>query len=1054
MEFQENPYLIWQLIPALVTIWLGIYVQSRPRKKPESNVLSLLVFAGAFWSLANAIQLASPDHSWQLFWHRVAFGAIVTIPTAWFFLAVKFTGYFRKQVERLHLLYFVAPGLTILAILTNPYHKLFFPSSGIITLNGFSILASDSGPLFLFHTLYSYLLVTLGMLFLGFVLLKNFKKYGTQAYGLIIGVITPLVGNILYIFGPLPPGFPDPTPITFTITGIAFTWAIFAGRMLDIVPTAHETIVDHLSNGVMVLDLENKVMDINPAAIEILGLHPPDPCGRPLAELLNHDPQMRGTILHSLANPDRGSRDMFARLQVNGNSYEVRISGIWDKHGHDTGRMLQFMDISHQKQAEDNLATAKENLASILDTLKDYYFEVDVRGYVTNINKAFCEHLGFSRKEDVLGKHFRHFTNRESARQVFLNFGKVMETKRTVELFQYSYHTRDGRAHVGETTVSPIIEGNTVIGARGVLRDVTNRVKADEILHRTKDDLEARAQELAALNRIATLSNQSLNLHAILQALCVELTRIFPIRNAGIALITEDRKSLEVVAFHSADPTEESALGIMLPLEGNLSSQEVIEKKKTVVIQDSQTDPRMELLAKLSKSRGTKAIMIVPLLARGNAIGTIGMPALDPDHIFSEADIKLAEIIASQIAAAIDNAQLFAKTETALDVAERDLEIGRQIQSGFFPEAIPDIPGWEISAHFEAARQVAGDFYDFFQFENSKLVALVIADVCDKGVGAALFMVLFRSLLRAFSKTEINLQTAEGRLKNIMLNTNNYIAEIHGNSNMFATLLFGILDPESGKLFYVNGGHEPPVIMDKEGKTIQRLMPTGPAIGLFPNVRIEVEQVELDKGDFLVGFTDGVKDAQNNENQSFSEARFLKYLQVPWTSLFSMLFELDIELQNFMGGKKQFDDITLIAIRRKLNPDREQHAICRKADLSILGELRSFVESAAAQCGVNHNDASAFELAMEEACTNIIQHGYEGKEPGFLSLFFEAEANKARLIIRDDGKHFSSNEAGNPNKTFMDNVSYNKIEKGGNQLILEKNTQVQILERDIDYLRH
>ena len=105
----------------------------------------------------------------------------------------------------------------------------------------------------------------------------------------------------------------------------------------------------------------------------------------------------------------------------------------------------------------------------------------------------------------------------------------------------------------------------------------------------------------------------------------------------------------------------------------------------------------------------------------------------------------------------------------------------RQIQSGFFPESLPQIPGWEIATHFHAARQVSGDFYDVFQFRNSDFTAFIIADVCDKGVGAALFMVLFRSLLRAFSETKINVDNVREQIHTIILNTSNFIATYHSN---------------------------------------------------------------------------------------------------------------------------------------------------------------------------------------------------------------------------------------------------------------------------------
>jgi sigma-B regulation protein RsbU (phosphoserine phosphatase) len=706
-------------------------------------------------------------------------------------------------------------------------------------------------------------------------------------------------------------------------------------------------------------------------------------------------------------------------------------------------------------QIETNSEQTRKTLLSVLDSLQDSYFESDLAGVMTYANQAFCDSLGFSR-EEVIGKHFRHFTIRKTIREIYQKFNQVIETKTPLEPFRYDYRTKDGRFYIAETTVSPIIENGEVVGTRGVIRDITDKVLAEEALRQTKEEAEARAEQLAAINRISMIVNQSLNLHDNLQALCQELTKIFPIRNAGIGLLGADHESLEIVAFHAIDLEEESALGMVLPFEGNPSSQEVIEQKKTIVVQDAQSDPRMSSIADISKSRGTKSIMIVPLLTRGEAIGTIGMPARDPQHVFTPNEMELAGTIASQIATAIDNARLYARTEHALDVAERDLEIGRQIQSGFFPEKLPEIPGWEIAAHFHAARQVAGDFYDVFRFRDSHYTAFIIADVCDKGVGAALFMVLFRSLLRAFSEVEMDAGNVKEQLLHIILSTNNFIAEYHGRSNMFATLFFGILDPDNGVLFYVNGGHEPPVILDKDGRITRRLMPTGPAVGMFPDLDFHVEEIQLDCGDCLVGFTDGTTDAKNNAGELFSEERLLRSISAPWTSLFSMFFELNTELRRHIGNQQQFDDITLISFRRKLTAERNQHAICRVARLDVLGELREFAEQAARYSGLSNEVVFAFKLATEEICANIIQYGYEGVEPGFLSLFFDVDEQVARLIIRDDGKHFPPDQAKSPDfeanwaekeigglgiylvKQLMDHVTYEKTAENINQLILEK----------------
>jgi phosphoserine phosphatase RsbU/P len=1054
MQFQTNPYLIWQVIPGVILFGIALYVQSRPIRKRESGAFIWMMLGGAFWAFANAIQLITPDMGWQEFWNRLTYAGIMVVPTAWFLLSVKLTGFLREKVDAFERYFYLPPALLYLLLLTSGWHKLFFVTFEAVSVGGYVALQNQYGPLFYVHTAYSYLLMVSGIAILGWSLITNFSKYGAQVYGLIIGVLAPLLGNVYYLFGPIPPGFPDPTPIIFTVTGAVFAWAIFGGKILEVVPFAHDAIVQKLSTGIVILDQDKSILDINPAAREILGLWSRSLLNEYFADALHDQPELAGKLIALLNGHSSNGREVQITIPQTNRIFGVFVSRIGDAGSDTTGWIIQFNDVTERKQAEANLEIARRTLESVLDTLQEGYFEADSTGVVTYGNKAFINHLGFSRQE-VVGKHFRHFTERRSIREIFQIFGAVIDSREPSEVFRYDYRSKDGRVYIAETTVAPIIEDGEVVGTRGMMRDITDRVAAEEELLKAKQEIESRAEELAAINRISMIVSQSLNLKEVLQTLCVELTRIFTIRNAGIGLLDAEKEHLEIVAFHAVDPLEKSALGLRLPFEGNTSSQEVIRGKKTVVIQDAQNDPRTSSVADVSRTRGTKSIMIVPLLTRGEAIGTIGMPARDPDHVFTSYEISLAETIASQIAAVIDNAKLHTETETALNIAERDLEIGRQIQSGFFPEKLPEIPGWEIAAHFHAARQVAGDFYDVFQFKNSKFTAFVIADVCDKGVGAALFMVLFRSLLRAYSGATVDRDIVRERLLEIVNNTNDFIAVYHGKSNMFATLFFGILDPDTGDLYYVNGGHEPPVILNEEGVEVQRLMPTGPAVGLFPEMEFRVASVRLDEGDFLVGFTDGTTDAKNAAGEQFTEQRLLKTIASPWTSIFSMIFELNTEIQRHIGEQSQFDDITLISFRRK--PIAQvHHAVCRPAKMKVLGELRDFVESAARYAGLAHDDVFSFKIAVDELCANIIGYGFEKDEPGLISLEFGIDDDRARLIIRDNGKFFSPDQAQRPDieadwderqigglgiylvKELMDEVTYNRVEENVNQFVLEK----------------
>ena len=281
-----------------------------------------------------------------------------------------------------------------------------------------------------------------------------------------------------------------------------------------------------------------------------------------------------------------------------------------------------------------------------------------------------------------------------------------------------------------------------------------------------------------------------------------------------------------------------------------------------------------------------------------------------------------------------DMEQLYAKS------MELELEIGQQIQRGFFPNALPQLPGWEIAAFFQAARQVAGDFYDAFLLCNGKQVGLVIADVCDKGVGSALFMVLFRSLIRVFSgqthlcdhlcesfiaankKTAgdmiIQQETIDIEQSNALVAValaNDYIEKNHSDMGMFVTLFFGVLNPETGLLSYINAGHEPLFIVGPTGVKVS-LQPTGPAVGMMPDARFKIEHVQLEPGDILIGYTDGVTEARSLNGDFYTKKRLQSLLKQPVASAPELIESIKTSLFNYTENAPQSDDITLLAVQR------------------------------------------------------------------------------------------------------------------------------------------
>ena len=270
-----------------------------------------------------------------------------------------------------------------------------------------------------------------------------------------------------------------------------------------------------------------------------------------------------------------------------------------------------------------------------------------------------------------------------------------------------------------------------------------------------------------------------------------------------------------------------------------------------------------------------------------------------------------------------------------IKMIEFELEKGRQIQMEFLPTKIPQVPNYEIATSFYPAGKVSGDFYDVFTLPDGR-ISLVIADVCDKGVGSALYMALFRSLIRVFSNQALSEQLsaavksarkdkqADSALPSgidpvsglrAVVDTNNYIASNHGDEGMFATLFFGVLDPETGWLYYINGGHEPLFIISPNGIR-EKLGPTGPAVGLWPDAAFDIQRIQLEPGDILVGYTDGVTEARSPEDELFTRNRLRSIIEQPINSATELLERIKNNLFSFIDIAPRGDDVTMLAVQR------------------------------------------------------------------------------------------------------------------------------------------
>ena len=467
--------------------------------------------------------------------------------------------------------------------------------------------------------------------------------------------------------------------------------------------------------------------------------------------------------------------------------------------------------------------------------------------------------------------------------------------------------------------------------------------KLQQELVRLKSEKSALQVQSRLLENFVNFARSSANEHVLSRLLqkTLEVSAELTAADKGSLFLVDKEGAVTHSILTRADPTPEQRSKIIGQVFDEGLAGWVRRNRKVGLIVDTRDDDRWVSLPNQPYTVGSA--LSVPVLRGDNLMGIITLLHDQPGHFDQEtADLML--LTAGQIASALENARLYSKLdksyrsleqakhkiETYSKALHAEMEKGRKIQRDFLPTTVPELPGWEIAFYFHPARQVSGDFYDAFLLPGD-LVGLVIADVCDKGVGSALFMALFRSLIRVFSG-QINLQGVSvpgsedhgvdsngdhlfQALHAVAL-TNDYIAQEHGEEGMFATLFFGVLDPLSGRLTYVNGGHEPPVLLNRSG-TKKLLKATGPVVGMMTDMAYKVEQVQMEPDDFLVGYTDGVTEAMSPDNELYSKDRVLSLLKKPAATAALQIEQIKSDIFSHIGNAPQFDDITMIAVHRK-----------------------------------------------------------------------------------------------------------------------------------------
>ncbi|HEX8731583.1 MAG TPA: SpoIIE family protein phosphatase [Ktedonobacterales bacterium] len=423
----------------------------------------------------------------------------------------------------------------------------------------------------------------------------------------------------------------------------------------------------------------------------------------------------------------------------------------------------------------------------------------------------------------------------------------------------------------------------------------------------------------------------------------------------------------------------------------------------------------------LTALKAAGVAIAIPLVSQGELVGVLNLGPRLSQQDYSSDDRGLLNTLASQAAPAVRVAQLVRQQQIETRERERieqELRVARLIQQTLLPKELPDIPGWQLAAYYQPARAVGGDFYDFLPFADGRL-GIVIGDVTDKGVPAALVMATTRSIVRTAA------QEGEATPGAVLARANDLLfPDIP--PKMFVTCLYGILNPHTGALVYANAGHDLPH-QRQEGGAVE-LRATGMPLGLMPGMSYEERETLLAPGDSVLFYSDGLVEAHNPENDMFGFPKLMT-LMSDWTDTTPLIERMLNELAAFTGaGWEQEDDVTLVTLQRErmvlaartLGADdgaEQWQALAEYETPSQPGNERdvlAWLDPVVEPLGLTRKRVEELKTAVAEATMNAMEHGNQYQADKSVVVSVSASPTTVRVRIRDHGSDRVMPEAHTP----------------------------------------
>lgn len=502
MTFEYTPYILPLIAAELVIVSVAFY-SWRHRSTNGALALSLMSISIFIWVFGNIFEITGVELETKYFWGVFKYIGVAFTPYGWLIFSITYSDRAKILTRRFLILTAVIPTITVLLALTTKWNRLIWSEYHLDQQGDYFSIGVSYGFWFWVHFAYSYLLLLSGAVLLIRVLWRRQGMYRWQVVAMLIAVLAPWIGNILYFTGNSPFPFLDFTPFTFMITVTAVAWAIFGFRLVDITPIARDHVVDSMREGMIVLDERGNILDINSAAARMIKV----PIGNVIGQTAEVVFRPWSHVVERFRDVMEAKDQITVREGEEERSYEVRLSPLKSAEGQFMGRviMLRAMDEEALQQERDLLERrvqqelaerlhtqvllqeSEERFRQIVENANDFIYRTDVNGNFTYVNPSTLKIMGFASEQELLGRHYLELAAPEYRHKLKRVYEHQFLSKTKSTYYEFPAVTADQEIVWLGQNVQLIMDDGQAVGFQAVGRDITQLKQAQEALALSRD---------------------------------------------------------------------------------------------------------------------------------------------------------------------------------------------------------------------------------------------------------------------------------------------------------------------------------------------------------------------------------------------------------------------------------------------------------------------------------------------------------------------------------------------------------------------------------------